>query len=68
MPPYTKFITVWEIKRVTLERDFPHRTLVYGGINIHTVRNNLIISHKSITVINGQNRIIIVIRSNYDRE
>jgi len=46
MPPYTKFITVWEIKRATLERDFPHRTLVYGGINIHMVRNNLIISHK----------------------
>ena len=36
MPPYTEFITVLEIKRASLERDFQHRTFVYGGINTHT--------------------------------
>ena len=33
--PYTEFITVQEIKRASLERDFQHRTFVYGGIYSH---------------------------------
>ena len=38
MPPYTKFITVWEIKRATLERDFLHTPLSTWRHNSHTAR------------------------------
>ena len=38
MPLSTKFITVRQIKRASLERDFPHCPYVYSGINFHTAR------------------------------
>jgi len=45
MPPYTEFITVQEIKRASLERDFLHRTFIYSGINTHTVSLHAVVAN-----------------------
>ena len=44
------FFTGLEIKRASLERDFPHRPYVYSGINFHTariIRAYAIVRHRS---------------------